>query len=323
MPTCAMATDPLLSRVLADAGLHDTGRFVATPGWVNRVWVGDHLVIRLSDGQLPGSFLHEAQVVGLLTETAVPHARCIGTGTSPDGMWHISERLPGRTLHQVWNELTPTDRREVVTSLGAAIRALHQVEVPIDFRPPWLSDALIFERRGGHRAPIEAGQVDQAALLPGADVELIKRAQSWMSERLDLFVGNARVLVHADLHPSNVMVDGTEISGLIDFEMARAQPADAELHRLLFWCARPQDVPPVPGEPGLDARTLLDVPGWLRDAYPQLFAVPNLRERLHAYEILWELAQLHRMRTPDSMAATQDRIRTLLSGQGPTDELHW
>ena len=77
------------------------GEVRATPGWVNRVWVGDALVVRLSDGQLPGSFLHEAQVVGLLTETAVPHARCIGTGTSPDGMWHISERLPGRTLHQV------------------------------------------------------------------------------------------------------------------------------------------------------------------------------------------------------------------------------
>jgi len=158
-------------------------------------------------------------------------------------MWHISERLPGRTLHQVWNELTPSDQREVVTSLGVAIRALHQVEVPIDFRPPWLRDALIFEPREGYHAPIEAGQVDQAALLPGADVELIKRAQSWMSERLDLFVGDTRVLVHADLHPSNVMVDGTEISGLIDFEMARAQPADAELHRLLFGCAR------IPGRP--------------------------------------------------------------------------
>ncbi|MGH8995526.1 MAG: phosphotransferase family protein [Acidimicrobiales bacterium] len=317
------ATDPLLTRVLAAAGLHDTGRFEATPGWVNRVWVGDALVVRLSDGRLRGSFLHEAQVVGLLTETAVPHARCIGTGACPDGTWHISERLPGRTLHQVWNEFTPSDRREVITALGAAIRALHQVEVPIEFRPPWLSYALSFEPRDAYDAPIEAGQVDQAALLPGTDVELMKRAQSWMSERVGLFVCDARVLVHADLHPSNVMVDGTKISGLIDFELARAQPADAELHRLLHSCARPQDVPPVPGEPGLDVLTLRDVPGWLRDAYPQLFAVPNLRERLHAYDMHWELAQLHRHRTPDAMAAAQDRIRTLLTGQAPTDELRW
>ncbi|HXU25054.1 MAG TPA: hypothetical protein VN697_13580, partial [Tepidiformaceae bacterium] len=80
-----VATDPLLTRVLAAAGLHDTGTFVATPGWVNRVWVSGELVVRLSDGQLLGSFRHEARVVGPLTETAVPHARCLGTGTSPDG----------------------------------------------------------------------------------------------------------------------------------------------------------------------------------------------------------------------------------------------
>jgi aminoglycoside phosphotransferase (APT) family kinase protein len=320
-----VATDPLLSRVLAAAGLDDAGSFTASPGWVNRVWVSDDLVIRFSDGQLRGGFLHEALVVGLLTETAVPHARCIGTGTSPDGTWYICERLPGRTLHQVWNELTPTDRREVVTALGAAIRVLHQVEVPIDLKPPWLSDALTFEPRSADDARIEAllWLAELAALLPGADVELIKSAQSWMSERLGLFVGDARVLVHADLHPSNVMVDGTKISGLIDFELARAQPADAELHRLLFWCARPQDVPPLPGEAGLDVLSLRDVPGWLRDAYPQPFAVPNLRERLLVYEMQWELAQLHRMRTPDAMSAAQDRIRTLLSGHGPTDELHW
>ena len=321
MPTCAMATDPLLRRVLAAAGLDDTGDFTATPGWVNRVWISDALVVRLSDGQLRGSFVHEAQVVGLLMETAVPHARCVGTGTSADGTWYVCERLPGRTLHQVWNELTPTDRRKVVTALGAAIRLLHQVEVPIDLRPLWLSDVLVFEPGDADDAPIESAlwQVERAGVLPGAALELIKRAQSWLSERRDLFAGDERVLVHADLHPSNVMVDGTKISGLIDFECARAQPADAELHRLLFSCARPQDVPPVPGEPGLDVRTLRDVPSWLRDAYPQLFAVPNMRERLRVYEMQWELAQMHRVRIPDAM----DRIRALLSGQGPTDQLHW
>lgn len=320
-----VATDPLLNRVLAAAGLDDAGSFTASPGWVNRVWVCDAMVVRLSDGQLRGSFLHEARVVDLLTETAVPHARCIGTGTSPDGTWYICERLPGRTLHQVWNELTPTDRREVVTDLATAIRLLHQVDVPIDLRPPWLSDALTSQPRKADHATIDAAlwPAEEAALLPGVDRGLIQSVQSWMSERLDLFVGDARVLVHADLHPSNVMVDGTKISGLIDFECARAQPADAELHRLLRWCATPQDFGPVPGEPGLDVLTLRDVPSWLREAYPQPFAVPNVRERLHVYEMQWELAQLYRMRAPEAMVAAQDRIRTLLSGHAPSDQVHW
>ena len=153
-----MVTYPLLRRVLAAAGLRDAGSFTATPGWGhNRVWVGDELVVRLSDGQLQGSLLHEAQVVGLLAGTSVPHARCLGTGTGPDGTWYICERLPGRTLHQVWTELTPTDRREVVTALGAAIRLLHQVEVPIDLKPPWFSDALMLPRNADHAPQRSAG----------------------------------------------------------------------------------------------------------------------------------------------------------------------
>ena len=60
-----MAADPLLSRVLAAAGVRDTGGFTATPGWVNRVWVSDELIVRLSDGQLRGSFRHEALTVDI------------------------------------------------------------------------------------------------------------------------------------------------------------------------------------------------------------------------------------------------------------------
>ena len=68
---------------------------------------------------------------------------------------------------------------------------LHQVEVPIDLRPAWLSDALTFEPRSADHARIEAAlwQAELAALLPGADRGLIKSALSWMSERRDLFVG--------------------------------------------------------------------------------------------------------------------------------------
>ena len=78
----------------------------------------------------------------------------------------------------------------------------------------------------------------------------------------------------------------------------------------------------MPGAPGLDVLTLRDVPSWLRDAYPQPFALPNLRERLHVYDMQWELAQLHRMRTSDAMTAALDRIQAVLSGHAPID-LPW
>ena len=82
--------------MLAAAGLPATGRFVAKPGWVNRVWVGDDIVVRLSDGRFRDLFQHEATVITLLAGTEVPHARLLGHGEGPDGPWYICERLPGR-----------------------------------------------------------------------------------------------------------------------------------------------------------------------------------------------------------------------------------
>src|SRR5438093_9359322 len=96
------ATDPAVLRTLAAAGLPATGRFFPKPGWVNRVWVGDEYVVRLSDGQFRDSFRHEATVASLLAGNEVPHARHLGHGDGPDGLWYVSERLPGRTMHDAW-----------------------------------------------------------------------------------------------------------------------------------------------------------------------------------------------------------------------------
>jgi hypothetical protein len=49
-------SDPLLRRVLAAAGLGDAASFTPSPGWVNRVWMSDALVVRFSDGELRGGF---------------------------------------------------------------------------------------------------------------------------------------------------------------------------------------------------------------------------------------------------------------------------
>jgi hygromycin-B 7''-O-kinase len=94
------ATDPALLRTLAAAGLPATGHFLPKRGWMNHVWVGDEIVVRPSDGQFRDSFRHEATVVKLLAGTQVPRARRLGHGDGPDGP--VSERLPGRTMHDAW-----------------------------------------------------------------------------------------------------------------------------------------------------------------------------------------------------------------------------
>ncbi len=136
-----------------------------------------------------------------------------------------------------------------------------------------------------------------------------------------MFTADDPVLVHGDLHGSNVMVDHGRVTGLIDFAEALAQPADAELDTILRWCARAWEFPPTPCGRGLDASGLVEVPGWLRGAYPELFDREHLRTRLNFYDIYVELAIYAHHPDIEVRNMAHDRIARLLLGHNHLDGL--
>lgn len=321
------ASEPALARTLAAAGVQSTGRFRVKAGWVSRAWIGEEHVVRVhADPRFRGAYRHEARVADLLAGTAVPHARHIAHGEGPDGCWYVSARLPGRTLHEAWPTADLASRRTMIESLGAALRALHRTEVPPDLRPPWLSDALAGGEWPAYHPPIvDAAQqrAEAAARVPGHDPRLLADVTEWIHERRGSFAVDDAALVHGDLHGSNILIDRGRVTGLIDFAEAVAQPADLELDTLLRWCARPQEFPPTPAGHGLEATALAELPGWLRGAYPELFAGEHLRERLALYDMTVELAIHAHHPQPEVRAVAQQRIALLLDGRGHLDALSW
>nr|WP_286198623.1 phosphotransferase [Mesorhizobium sp. BR1-1-16] len=302
-----------------------TGRFLQTSGWVSRVWVGDEYVVRLNkDPRFSGAYRHEAAVVSLLIGSEVPHARHVAHGDGPDGPWYVSERLPGRSLSDAWPAADSSTRQAIIESLGAALRALHRVPVPTGLLPPWLADALDGAPWPAYHPPIVSAALQQAGaarLRPGHDPGLLAEAAEWIEERLSLFANDEHVLVHGDLHGSNVIVDQGHVTGLVDFAEAVAQPADVELDTILRWCARASEFPPRPDEKGLDETTLAEIPAWLRGAYPELFAREHLRERLNFYDMYGELALHAHHPQPEMREAARARIARLLSGYNHLDGL--
>ncbi|HVX42265.1 MAG TPA: phosphotransferase [Mycobacteriales bacterium] len=218
-------------------------------------------------------------------------------------------------------------RRAMIESLGAALRALHRIPVPAGLLPPWMADAIAGKKPWAAFHPPVVGaalqQIEAARRRPGHDARLLADVAEWVQERLVLFAADEHVLVHGDLHGSNLIVDRGRVTGLIDFAEAVAQPADVELDTILRWCAKAPDLPPTPDQRGLDETTLTEVPGWLRGAYPELFEREQLRERLNFYDMYGELTMYAHHPRPDEREAAQDRIARLLSGHNHLDELHW
>ena len=102
----------------------------------------------------------------------------------------------------------------------------------------------------------------------------------------------AWVLVHGDLHFENVMWWEGHLSAVLDFEFARRAPRDLDLATLLRFCANPRLH--VADDYAADTRAgdYRQVPGWLWEVYPELFAASHLRDRLALYLLAFDLSQL-------------------------------
>jgi hypothetical protein len=125
----------------------------------------------------------------------------------------------------------------------------------------------------------------------GIDHGLVDAAEALVDERLDLFSHDPRVLVHTDMFGQNLLVERGRLTAVLDFEMARPAAPDLELDVLLRFSHWPHLPVPEEEEHLMLREDFRSVPGWLAEAYPDLFGVPRLRDRLEVSAIMHDLRQ--------------------------------
>jgi Ser/Thr protein kinase RdoA (MazF antagonist) len=133
----------------------------------------------------------------------------------------------------------------------------------------------------------------EMSLLANVDEELVAALRSYVWKRADVLKPfDASTLVHGDITFENVLWDGQQVTALIDFEWSRAAPSDVDLDVLLRFCAYPS----LHVAADYEARTLAedyeDVPLWLAEDYPALFAMPHRLERMQLFSISYDVREL-------------------------------
>jgi hygromycin-B 7''-O-kinase len=285
-----------LSPFLAAAGASDEGPFERMFSYANDVWVGQSVVLRVSRPDSWTSQRHEEQVLGWLPPT-VPHAEVLRSGVHAGRQWLLMRRVPGQALGRLWPAMAPAGRRAIVHQLGAALRALHAVPIPRAWQRPDLAPDRLARLRtprevaSSNQPPLAHGLAIAAAArtVPNVDRGLVDAELDLLVSRLPLFADDRPVLVHADLHWENMLSDGTELTALLDFETARPAAADLDLDGLLRFSRWPHLVVAEEHEQSMRPEDFRDVPVWLAEAYPELLAAPNLRERLETYAVVYDL----------------------------------
>lgn len=264
-----------------------------SPTWmhssVNNVWqIAGGLFLRINFRGDRHRLRREAQVLDALP-TSIPHLDVVDAGEAEGMEWMLT--LPARGSNLDAAAARPNNLRAHMAALGRLLRDLHQ------WTPPPHVHALLRNKETQINAADALGIVaaDLVPLplvrttklvtplktLPFVDAGLIDAALALIGE-LEPYAPRPTEyssVIHGDAGPANVLVDDQRITVVLDFEFARLAPPDLELIGLVR---------------GLDAARAIGVEPppllrWLADGYPELFAHPDLTERLWLYGLTFAL----------------------------------
>lgn len=221
--------------------------------------VGDEHVVKVFGPDARRNGDNERDALAFLAgrlPVATPELR--GAGEIGASTYLVMTQLPGAVP-------AAADMPGLATQLGAALRALHALEVDRSALPhAVLWDELMAARHAGAAARA-AGQ--------GADPAWVARIDPFLAT-VDLADDGARVFLHTEVMPDHLTASGGRLAGLLDFEPAMIGPSEYELASVGLFCAR--------GDRAV-LRAILDAHGG---------AAPGLARRLMAYALVHRYANL-------------------------------
>lgn len=275
---------------LTEVGLSTRG-LTRADSVTNEVWMTEDYVVRVNrDASLR---LHREALLSQVLTAEVGYPPLVQHGGEVGSDWLIVGRVPGQPLSRAWPAMDELERRAAVAQLAARLRVVHVTPCPrldglIDV--PQLLDPA---PTGAQAVARLLAAIERASTLPNVDPGVLGDAAAHVRAHahvLDPF--DATTIVHGDLSFENVLWDGSEVTALLDFEYARPGPPDLDLDVLLRFVALPELHVAADYEQETRAVDYADVPWWLAEDYPELFAHPHQFDRVRLYSLAWDVREL-------------------------------
>jgi hypothetical protein len=312
-------------QALAGAGLDASVELTRASSVTNEVWITDRHVIRVN--RHPNGRLQRVGGGAPMLPPEVRYPEVIGSDSGAGFDWLILARRPGVVLSRQWPTMAPAERRVAVRQLAFMLMSLHRTPSPAGLSALDTAPQLLSSEPGMEPTAPLLDSLAEMSMLDHVDEELVAALRAYVWERANVLKPfDATTLVHGDLTFENVLWDGEQITALIDFEWARAAPADVDLDVLLRFCAYPFLHVAGDYEAVTRAEDYEDVPVWLAEDYPGLFAAPNGLERLRLFSVSYDVREL--LLVPPTAPARElpehhalRRLVRTLNGRSHLDEL--
>jgi len=211
--------------------------FKAAPsGTHHKVFLSDGYVIRFRDDN-PKLLLREANFLKQLNYPPIP--KVLWVGKINESIVMVENRLPGKTINLVWKALPKVSQRNIIKQIVEFIQYLktktknhiYSVNTGKKYNsfPDYLTDT-IKQKIAGIKKFKQTNKILEELLL------VIEKA-----EVKDFFSSKRKkTLVHGDLINHNLLTDGKNLTGVLDWELALWGDPDYDLFRLFYYqeCAK-------------------------------------------------------------------------------------
>ncbi len=203
--------------------------------------------------------------------------------------YEIIEKVPGKTIYEIWYNLTEEERASLVKQIVDAIHYLHKQ--PVKF--------------------FNWNKKIKEELLKYKEIEELEDCISSLVTSCDIYFHHNKFgLIHGDLHFDNILYTGKEIK-LLDFESVQVAPIDYDF-RILFqmretpwkWASIKTDMKTIE----LDYENIMDL---FINNYKELQNIQYLKERLLVYEILDILKEYTKTNNKDLLEKVKKKATKL------------
>lgn len=228
---------PLIDEIKSVFPVLEKEIFNAAPnGTHHKVFLSSEYVIRFRDDN-PELLAREVELIKQLSHPLIPKVLWVGKVGQTVAM--VERRLSGETIDMVWKDLSGVDQANVIEQIvqfllylksqsGNRIYSVATGRVYADF-PGYLTESI--DRKVAKIKRFEQTGEMLKELLLIIDNPDIK----------SFFVNNEKLsLVHGDLIIHNLLTDGKNLTGVLDWELALFGDCDYDLFRLFYYqeCAR-------------------------------------------------------------------------------------
>ncbi|MFH1890494.1 MAG: phosphotransferase [Candidatus Kuenenbacteria bacterium] len=211
--------------------------FVAALNGTNyKVFLSNSYVIRFRDDN-PKLLLREVNFLKQLNHVLIP--KNLWSGEIDQSFFMVENRLPGQTMNLIWKNLSINNKENIIK----------QVVKFLQYQRTQTKN-YVYSVKTGKKYKKNLDYLTDGAKQKIIDVEKIKQASKILRD-LSLIINDSEIknlfttkikttLIHGDLIIHNLLTDGKNLTGILDWELALWGDPEYDLFRLFYYweCAK-------------------------------------------------------------------------------------